>query len=169
MSKNSFVIAVYVENKYGVLTRVTSMFTRRGFNIDTLTVGETESPEYSRITISLSGEESDRNALVSQLKKLYNVRKVEVITADKGIRRELMLIKVKNSTENRNDIKDAVDVFKAKIVDYSAEALCLEITGDTTKIDAFIDNMKPFGIIEMCRTGIVAIERGKDSILSHDD
>ena len=166
MSKNSFVIAVYVENKYGVLTRVTSMFTRRGFNIDTLTVGETESPEYSRITISLSGEESDRNALVSQLKKLYNVRKVEVITADKGIRRELMLIKVKNSTENRNDIKDAVDVFKAKIVDYSAEALCLEITGDTTKIDAFIDNMKPFGIIEMCRTGIVALERGPDSILS---
>jgi len=166
MSKNSFVIAVYVENKYGVLTRVTSMFTRRGFNIDTLTVGETESPEYSRITISLSGDQTDRMQLISQLQKLYNVRKVEVITADTGIRRELMLIKVKNSLENRSEIRDAVEVFKAKIVDYSKDALCLEITGDTNKIDAFIDNMKPFGIIEMCRTGIVALERGPDSILS---
>ena len=169
MSKNNFVIAVYVENKYGVLTRVTSMFTRRGFNIDTLTVGETESPEYSRITISLSGDQTDRMQLVSQLKKLYNVKKVEVITADKGIKRELLLIKVKNDPATRADIRDAIDVFRAKVVDYSAKAMCLEITGDTNKIDAFIDNMKPFGIIEMCRTGIVAIERGAGSLLNGEE
>lgn len=166
MSKNNFVIAVYVENKYGVLTRVTSMFTRRGFNIDTLTVGETESPEYSRITISLSGDRTDRMQLVSQLTKLYNVKKVEVLSNEEAIKRELLLIKVKNDLDNRAQIMDAVNVFKAKTVDYSSLAMCFEVTGDSNKIDAFIDNMKPFGIIEMCRTGIVALERGPDSILS---
>ena len=108
MSKNNFVIAVYVENKYGVLTRVTSMFTRRGFNIDTLTVGETESPEYSRITISLSGDRTDRMQLVSQLTKLYNVKKVEVLSNEEAIKRELLLIKVKNDLEHRSEIMDAV-------------------------------------------------------------
>lgn len=166
MNKQSYVIAAFVENKSGVLMRVTSMFNRRGFNIDTLTVGETESPEYSRITLTFSGDQDDLHQLVTQLQKLYNVKKVEVISAEVGIRRELLLIKVKNSSETRGDLRDAVDVFKAKIVDYSAEALCLEVTGDSTKIDSFIDNMKPFGIIEMCRTGIVALERGSESILS---
>ncbi|MCQ2504372.1 MAG: acetolactate synthase small subunit [Saccharofermentans sp.] len=166
MSKHNYVIAAFVENKSGVLMRVTSMFNRRGFNIDTLTVGETESSEYSRITLTFSGDQDDLQQLVSQLKKLYNVKKVEVISAELGIRRELLLIKVKNSSSNRGDLRDAVDVFKAKIVDYSAEAMCLEVTGDSTKIDNFIDNMKPFGIIEMCRTGIVALERGSESILS---
>ena len=168
MSKNNFVIAVYVENKYGVLTRVTSMFTRRGFNIDTLTVGETEDPNYSRITISLSNEKTDRAQLINQLKKLYNVKKVEVISPDMAIKRELMLIKVKNTPDTRAEIRDTASVFRAKIIDYSAEAMCLEITGDTNKIDAFIDNMKPFGIIEMCRTGIVALERGPESMLSKE-
>ena len=166
MNKQSYVIAAFVENKTGVLMRVTSMFNRRGFNIDTLTVGETESPEYSRITLTFSGDQDDLHQLVTQLQKLYNVKKVEVISAEIGIRRELLLIKVKNSSEARGDLRDAVDVFKAKIVDYSAESMCLEVTGDSTKIDNFIDNMKPFGIIEMCRTGIVALERGSESILS---
>jgi acetolactate synthase-1/3 small subunit len=166
MNKQSYVIAAFVENKSGVLMRVTSMFNRRGFNIDTLTVGETESPEYSRITLTFSGDSDDLHQLVTQLQKLYNVKKVEVISGEAGIRRELLLIKVKNSSETRGDLRDAVDVFKAKIVDYSAEAMCLEVTGDSTKIDNFIDNMKPFGIIEMCRTGIVALERGSESILS---
>lgn len=166
MNKQSYVIAAFVENKSGVLMRVTSMFNRRGFNIDTLTVGETESPEYSRITLTFSGDQDDLHQLVTQLQKLYNVKKVEVISAEIGIRRELLLIKVKNSSETRGDLRDAVDVFKAKIVDYSAESMCLEVTGDSTKIDNFIDNMKPFGIIEMCRTGIVALERGSESILS---
>ncbi|MBO4242059.1 MAG: acetolactate synthase small subunit [Clostridiales bacterium] len=165
MSKSNFVIAVYVENKYGVLTRVTSMFTRRGFNIDSLTVGETENPDYSRITISLSGTNSDRMQLLSQLKKLYNVRKVEVISAESGIKRELLLIKIRTTTETRAEIRDVIDIFRAKIIDYSTEAMCIEITGDTNKVDAFIDNMKPFGIIEMCRTGIVALERGPQSML----
>ena len=161
---NNFVIAVYVENKFGVLTRVTSMFTRRGFNIDALTVGETERPEYSRITISLSGDGYAREQLINQLRKLYNVKKVEVLDSD-SIKRELMLIKVKNSSETRPDIMSAVEVYRAKVIDYTTDSLCIEITGDPTKIDAFVRLMQPYGIIEMCRTGVVALDRGNSTLL----
>ena len=164
--KDQFIIAVYVENKFGVLTRVTSMFTRRGFNIDALTVGETESPEYSRITICMSGDGYARDQMINQLRKLFNVRKVELIESDFSLRRELMLLKTYNRKETSNDVMNAVNIFRAKIVDYSPDALCIEVTGDSEKIDAFIDVMKPLGIIEMCRTGVVALERGNSSILS---
>ena len=163
--KNQFVIAVYVDNQYGVLTRVTSMFTRRGFNIDALTVGETECPEYSRITISLSGDGYAREQLINQMRKLYNVKKVEVLEDD-SIHRELMLIKVQNTTEHRSDIMVAVDVYRAKVIDYTTDELCIELTGEPSKIDAFVKLMIPFGIIEMCRTGIVALDRGSTSLLS---
>lgn len=161
---NKFVIAVYVENKFGVLTRVTSMFTRRGFNIDALTVGETESPEYSRITISMSGDGYARDQMINQLRKLHNVKKVEFLDED-SLTRELLLIKIKNDPQTRQEVLSAVDIFRSKIVDYSARALCVELTGEPTKIDAFIDILKPYGIIEMCRTGIVALDRGETSIL----
>ena len=164
--KNKFVIAIYVDNRFGVLTRVTSMFTRRGFNIDALTVGETESPEYSRITISLSGDGYAREQLINQMKKLFNVKKVEVLDEDNCIKRELMLIKIHNTSETRADVQFAVDAYRAKVVDYTTATMCIEITGDPTKIDAFVDLMKPFGIIEMCRTGIVALERGSASLLT---
>ena len=120
MEKNKFVIAVYVDNQSGVLTRVTAMFTRRGFNIDALTVGETERPEYSRITITMSGDDYVKEQLINQLKKLYVVKKVEVLE-DEPIKRELMLIKVANEAKNRNDIMTAVDVFRASVIDYSPE------------------------------------------------
>ena len=163
--KNQFVIAVYVDNESGVLTRVTSMFTRRGFNIDALTVGETESSKYSRITISLSGDGYAREQLINQLRKLVNVKKVEVLQDD-CIQRELMLMKVKNDAEHRGDVLSAVDVYRAKVIDYTAEAMCIEITGDPTKIDAFIKLMMTYDIvIEMCRTGIVALERGNNTLL----
>lgn len=164
MKKNGFVIAVYVDNKFGVLTRVTSMFTRRGFNIDALTVGETERPEYSRITISLSGDGYAREQLINQLRKLHNVKKVDVLEDD-SIKRELMLIKMKYSSETRADIIAATDVYRAKVIDYTTDEMCIELTGDPTKIDAFIKLMIPFGIIEMCRTGIVALERGNTTLL----
>ena len=143
---NQFVIAVYVENKFGVLTRVTSMFTRRGFNIDALTVGETESPEYSRITISLSGDGYAREQLINQLRKLINVKKVEVLD-NECIKRELMLIKIKNIPENRSDIHFACEAYRAKVVDYTSDGMCIEVTGDPSKIDAFIELMKEYGII----------------------
>ena len=162
---NKFVIAVYVDNKFGVLTRVTSMFTRRGFNIDALTVGETESPEYSRITICLSGDGYAKEQLINQLRKLINVKKVEVIEENAAIKRELALIKIKNNAQTRADVLSAVEVYRAKVIDFTATEMCIEITGDPSKINAFIEYMIPYGIIEMCRTGIVALERGAMTLL----
>ncbi len=164
MENNRFILAVYVDNTVGVLTRVTAMFTRRGFNIDALTVGETECPEYSRITISMSGDEYVKHQLINQLKKLHVVKKVEVLE-DEPIKRELMLIKVQNQQEHRSDIMTAVDVFRASVIDYSTEGMCIEVTGSPSKIDAFIKLMQPFGILEMCRTGIVALDRGTTTLL----
>ena len=161
-----YVIAVYVDNKFGVLTRVTSMFTRRGFNIDALTVGKTESPEYSRITITMYCDEAAKEQVIRQLEKLVNVKKVQLMEKGGSVSRELMLIKVKNTPETKNDIMTAVNIFRSKIIDYSTAALFIEVTGDTEKLDAFIEIMKPLGIIEMCRTGIVALERGEGSIFS---
>lgn len=162
---NQFVLAVYVDNNPGVLTRVTAMFTRRGFNIDALTVGETENPAYSRITIAMSGDEYVRVQLMNQLKKLYVVKKVEVLD-DEPIKRELMLIKVENKADHRSDIMTAVDVFRASVIDYSPEGMCIEVTGSPSKIDAFVKLMQPFGILEMCRTGIVALDRGTTTLLN---
>lgn len=162
-----FVIAVYVDNKAGVLTRVTSMFTRRGFNIDALTVGKTECSEYSRITITLIGDKDAREQLVNQLRKLYNVKKVEVLVDD-CIKRELMMIKVGYTSKTRADILSAADVYRAKVIDYTIDSMCIEITGDPSKMDAFIELLKPFGIKEMCRTGIVALERGSSTLLGKE-
>ena len=165
---NKFVIAVYVDNKFGVLTRVTSMFTRRGFNIDALTVGETECPEYSRITICLSGDGYAKEQLINQLRKLINVKKVDVLEEDVAIKGELMLIKVRNSPETRPDIMAAAEIYRAKIIDYQADVMSVELTGEPIKLDAFIKIMMPLGILEMCRTGIVAIERGTNTMLNQE-
>ena len=160
-----FVIAVYVDNESGVLSRVTGLFTRRGFNIDALTVGETECPEYSRITVCISGDGYAREQLINQLRKLYNVKKVEVLEED-AITRELMLIKVKNTKETRGDIMAAVEIYRAKVIDYTTDAMCIEVTGHPSKIDAFVTLMVPYGVIEMCRTGLVALDRGETSLLN---
>ena len=155
-----YVFGILVANKFGVLTRGSSMFTRRGFNIDTLTVGETQSPEFSRITISMMGDEYSKTQIIKQLDKLHDVKQVEVMERDETVTRELLLIKIKNDSATRQDVLSAVDVFRSKIIDYSPDALCVEITGESSKINAFIELVKPYGIMEMCRTGLVALERG---------
>ncbi|MBE6817954.1 MAG: acetolactate synthase small subunit [Ruminococcaceae bacterium] len=154
-----FVLSVYVENKYGVLARVSGLFMRRGFNINSLTVDETDDAAFSRITITLNGDENDKNQLINQLKKLHNVKVVRELHPETSIERELMLIKIQNSPNNRSELMQACDIFRAKIIDYSTETLCAEVTGETSKLDAFVEIMKPLGIVEMCRTGIVALER----------
>ena len=154
-----FIIAALVENKYGVLTRVSGLFMRRGFNIDSLTVGETDDPAYSRITITICGDDYIREQFINQLKKLYNVKNVKYLEEKKSVERELMLIKVKNSPENRSEVMAAADIYRAKIIDYNPKTLCVEVTGEPSKINAFIDVVKPLGIIELCRTGVVALER----------
>ena len=158
---NRFVIAAYVENKYGVLTRVSGLFMRKGFNIDSLTVGETDDPAYSRITITHRGDDYAKEQMINQLKKLYNVKNVVLLEHDKTVERELMLVKVKNSPENRSEVMAAAQVYRAKIIDYNPKTLCVEVTGEPSKIDAFIEVVKPLGIIEMCRTGVVALERNR--------
>ncbi len=155
-----YVFGILVSNKSGVLTRVSSMFTRRGFNIDTLTVGETQSPEFSRITISMVGDEYSKSQIIKQLSKMHDVKQVQLMERDETVTRELLLIKVKNDSETRQDVLAAVNVFRSNIIDYSPDSLCIEITGETSKINAFIELVKPYGIIEMCRTGLVALERG---------
>jgi len=162
MGKHIF--SILVDNKPGVMTRVSSMFTRRGFNIDTLTVGETESPEFSRMTVSMIGDDYSKDQVVKQLSKLHDVKHVQVMERDETVTRELLLIKVKNDSATRQDVLAAVDVFRSKIVDYSPDALCIELTGETTKLNAFIELVKPFGIMEICRTGIVALERGSNCL-----
>ncbi len=159
------VIAVYVENTYGVLTRVSGLFMRRGFNIDTLTVGETHDPRYSRITITLNGDEYIRDQLINQLKKLHNVKKVKLLDGEGSVERELLLVKIKNTPENRSEIMAATEIYRAKVIDYTTDAMCIEVTGEPSKIKAFIEVMKPLGIVEMCRTGVVSLERGSNILL----
>lgn len=158
--EKQYIIGVLVSNLSGVLSRVSGMFTRRGFNIDSLTVGETENGEFSRITIAFHGDDDIKDRIIKQLDKLHDVKAVEVLEKHETVTRELLLIKVRNNSAIRQDIMTAVEIFRSKIVDYSPEALTIEITGETTKINAFIELVKPYGIMEMCRTGIVAVERG---------
>ena len=161
MENNQFVIGVIVSNISGVLSRVSGMFTRRGFNIDCLTVGETESSGFSRITVVFHGDNDIKERIVRQLEKLHDVKEVEVLAPHETVIRELLLIKVRNTPAARQDIMTAVEIFRSKIVDYSPNALTCELTGETSKIDAFIELMKPYGIMEMCRTGMVALSRGE--------
>ena len=157
-----FVIAVYVENKFGVLARVSGMFMRRGFNIDSLTVGETDDPSYSRITITMNGDEFAREQLINQLYKLYNVKSVKLLDSENSVERELLLLKVANTPENRSEIMAAAEIYRAKVVDYTTDNICVEVTGEPSKLKAFIDVMRPLNIVEMCRTGLVALERGSN-------
>ncbi len=161
---DQYVIGVIVSNVSGVLSRVSGMFTRRGFNIDSLTVGETESSSFSRITIAFHGDEYLKDRILLQLRKLHDVREVEVLDRHETVVRDLLLIKVRNTPQSRQDIMTAVEIFRSKIVDYSPTALVCELTGETSKIDAFIELLKPYGIMEMCRTGLVAIERGDNCL-----
>ena len=160
-----YTIAVLVKNESGVLNRVTSMFRRRQFNINSLTVSETESDKYSRITVTYEGDSGFHHQIVSQLYKLPDVCKVKELDSDDSVNCELMLIKVKNDSKNREDIRTAADAYKAETVDYTRDSVIMRITGDSRRIDAFITLMKEFTILEICRTGVVSLQRGSKTIL----
>ena len=163
-----FIISLLVDNKFGVLQRISGMFSRRGFNIDSLTVGVTENPELSRMTVTMTGDEFARDQMIKQLSKLYDVRKIVEMTDTSSVQRELVIMKVSANSKSRQDIMDAANVFRTKVIDFSPESVTLEITGDKSKVDAFIEIMDNYGIIEMCRTGIIAMERGNKT-LKHDN
>ena len=159
-----FTVAVLVRNQFGVLNRVTSMFRRRQFNISALTVSETESAEFSRITILFDGEDNTKRQLVDQLYKLPDVCSITEIDHENSVTCELLLIKMQNDPETRDDIRAAADAFRATVMDYKKESFIMQLTGDTSKIDRFIGLMKDYTILEICRTGIVSLERGSETI-----
>ena len=153
-------LSVTVENKPGVLTRVATLFRRRGYNIDSLTVGRTESPDVSRMTIVVEGDDRVIEQVSKQLHKLVDVIKIIDITQEKAVERELALIKVRADNTVRAEIVQIVDIFRARIVDIGKNSLIIEVTGDENKIDAIEESLRPFGIMEMVRTGKVAMVRG---------
>jgi acetolactate synthase-1/3 small subunit len=155
-------ISVLVENKPGVLARVTGLFARRGFNIESLAVSITEDPTISRITVVATGGDKDLEQITKQMNKLIDVIKVIDHTGEELVEREIALIKVKATTETRGEIMQVTSVFRANIVDISTseETVIIEVTGRENKIDAFLECMKKFNILEMCRTGKIALVRG---------
>ena len=159
-----FTIAILVNNQFGVLNRVTSMFRRRQFNISSLTVSETESEKFSRITVQSEGEDATKQQLINQLYKLPDVTSVVELNPEETVSRELLLIKVANAPENRGDIRSASDAYEGKVVDYTKESIMIQMVGDSRKIDNFIDLMRDFEIMEICRTGIVSLQRGSTTI-----
>ena len=153
-------LAVTVENKPGVMTRVATLFRRRGYNIESLAVGATEDPSSSRMTIVVEGDDQIIEQVTKQLYKLVDVIKIVDVTDERAVERELVLIKVKADANVRADIIQIVDIFRVRIVDIGRNSLIIEATGDSGKIDAIEDSLRPFGIIELVRTGKVAMVRG---------
>ena len=160
------VLSALVKNSSGVLSRVSGLFSRRGYNIDSLTVGRTEDPSISRMTITLMGDDNVLEQVKKQLNKLEDVVRVIDFKANESVYRELVLIKVKANAENRAAINETVKIFRSKIIDLSTDTLTIELTGDEEKISALINLMEEYGIEELVRTGVTALQRGEKTIKS---
>ncbi len=162
MSKHT--LSVLVENKPGVLARVAQLFSRRGFNIDSLAVGETEHPEVSRITIVVDADTSPLEQVTKQLNKLVNVLKIVELEPNSSVQRELVLVKVRVDRPTRSQVLETVNMFRARVVDVAPDTLTIEATGTPDKLDALLRDLESFGIKEMVQSGTVAIGRGSRSI-----
>lgn len=167
--RNPYIITALVSNKSGVLTRVSGLFARRGYNIDSLTVSDTENEEFSRMTLVAKGDEATIKQITRQLDKLVDVKKVRLLRPEKAVCRELLIIKLNMPPEKRPEIESTCNLYKAKMIDLGAVSAIAELTGEPGKIDAFIDLVSHYGIIEMVRTGLTALGRGSDSIDDLDD
>lgn len=160
MRKNKVVIALLVENNANVLSRVSMLFGRRGYNIDSLTVSETSDPAISRITLVSHGDDRVIEQIILQTKKLVEVKAVQIEDENEAIMRELLLVKVAADESQRAAIRDICEVYKASIVDYSPHSIVCELTGKPSKINGFLDVVGKHKILELCRTGVTAIDRG---------
>jgi acetolactate synthase-1/3 small subunit len=156
------VLSILVENKSGVLTRIAGLFARRGFNIDTLTVGPTEDDHVSRVTLTVDGALHPIDQVTKQLHKLVNVLKIRDLEPNETVARELALFKVSADGVQRGELMQIAEIFRGKVVDVTKRAIIIEITGTTDKIAAFESMVRPFGLIEMMRTGEIAISRGRN-------
>jgi acetolactate synthase-1/3 small subunit len=157
-------LSVLVEDKPGVLARVASLFSRRGFNIESLAVGPTELPEVSRMTIVVSVDKLPLEQVTKQLNKLINVLKIVELDSSQSVQREILLVKVKTDPETRSHILETVQLFRAKVVDVSPEAVTVEATGNSDKLEALLRILEPYGIKELVKSGMVAVGRGPRSI-----
>ena len=155
------ILSILVENKPGVLTRIAGLFARRGFNIDTLAVGPTDDPAFSRITLTLDGAMHPIDQVTKQLHKLINVIKIRDLEPEETVARELALFKIAADGGSRGEVMQVVEIFRGKIIDVTRRALIIEVTGSHDKIEAFERMVRPFGLIEMARTGEIAISRGR--------
>lgn len=152
-------ISVLVENKFGALTRIAGLFSGRGYNIDTLNVAPTQDPATSRMTIVTRGDDATLDQIVKQLEKLANVIEVQDFRSDEYIDRELVLVKVSVDSKSRAEVMQITDIFRAKIVDVQPKSLTIEITGNESKVEKFLSLMKTFGVMDLSRTGKVALPR----------
>lgn len=158
------VISILVDNEAGVLSRVAGLFSRRGYNIDSLSVGETHDRKLSRMTIAVQGDDAILEQIKKQLNKLVDVVKVVTLEPTNAVYRELVLMKVKTDAEQRSTISSIVDIFRARIIDVAPASVTIELTGDEPKINAFVELMEPYGIHELVRTGLTALQRGDQNI-----
>ncbi len=158
------IFSALVDNTSGVLNRVSGMFSRRGYNIDSLTVGVTADPRYSRMTIVSSGDEQILEQITKQLEKMVDVRDLKVLHPDNSVNRELILVKIRADADQRQSIMSLVEVFRAKIVDIGVDSMMVELTGAKNKLQAFVSLLEGYEILELARTGITGLSRGTDDV-----
>ena len=158
------VLSILVENTAGVLSRVAGLFSRRGYNIDSLTVGVTADPRYSRMTVVCRGDELILEQITKQLEKLEDVRDIKVLKDNEIVNRELILVKVRTSPEQRQNVIAVANIFRANIVDIGKESLIVELTGTQTKLEAFLNLLDGYEILELARTGITGLSRGAEDV-----
>lgn len=155
-----FILSVLVNNQFGVLTRIAGLFARRGYNIDALSVAETENPAFSRMTVVVGGDDYVLDQIVKQLSKQVDVRQVELLLPGSSICRELLLVKVEHTAASKQDILAVVTLFDARVTDWTDKTLTIELTDQPDIVSALIDRLRAFSIVEICRTGMTAIPRG---------
>lgn len=158
------VLSLLVDNTSGVLSRVAGLFSRRGYNIDSLTVGETADPRYSRMTVVARGDEQILDQIVKQLAKLIDVVDIKVLEEESSVNRELVLVKVRADASDRQSIIAIANVFRGSIIDVGKDSLIIELTGQQSKLDAFVELLRGYEILELARTGITGLSRGAEDI-----
>ena len=168
MTDKKQVVSMLVDNHSGVLARIASLFARKGFNIDSLTVSATDNENVSRITITTEGDKQTLAQILSQTGKLIEVRNVVALDPDTSIQRELLLVKVAADEAMRSVVREAADIYKASVVDLSVDSMVVELTGKPSKIDGFLAVIEQYEILEMCRTGVTALQRGS-SVLGQSE
>jgi len=160
-----FIVGIIVSNHFGVLNRVAGLYAKRGYNIDSLAVGETENPAYSRMTIVSTGDEYMKNQVLRQLEKLRDVKMVTLLNNESSVSIEHMLIKLKLKNEGKAAISDLINDYGGNVMDFGADFITAEISGTSDKIERFIDTVRDLGILEVCRSGLISMNQGTDKVL----